>query len=364
MHISEKIFLHALRSLPHMGDKTLRKILASFEDSQAAWESQGLPEGLTLGPRMKGVFLARHTTIPNPQEYFAELEKEDIVLVTEDEEAYPWPLLEIPDAPFLLYIRGNYDFGGKAPLLAVVGSRKLSGYGKEATEKLVAPLAQAGVTIVSGLAFGIDKVAHETALRAGGKTIAVLGSGIHAEGITPTSHKRLGLDITQSGALISEFPPATIPGPGNFPLRNRIIAGLCVGTIVIEAAEKSGSLITARLALDYNREVFAVPGSIFSSASSGTNGLLKQGAQLITSSKDILEALLLTGASSNETSPLLASLSPAEQKIVALLKQESFHINALAKHSRLPVNEVSSLLLMLELKSVVKHIGNQTYIAF
>ncbi len=360
MHEKEKIFLHALRSLPFIGDKTLRKILASFESAEAAWNTSSLPSTLNLGSRMRETFLNRHSFIPNPDILFESLATENITLVTEDESAYPAPLKEIPDNPLLLYIRGNYDFATASPLLAVVGSRKVSSYGKEVVTKLVTPLAQAGVTIVSGLAFGVDKLAHEATLRAGGKTLAILGSGIDTAGITPATHQKLGLDITQQGALISEFPPGSIPMAGNFPLRNRIIAGLTQGTLVIEAAEKSGSLITARLALDYNREVFAVPGSVFSPLSQGTNSLLKLGAVPVTHSNDLLRILLphYKDSSIRVSSSITSSV---EQKIIALLQTENLHINALSERSNLPIHEVSSALLILELQSLVKHLGNQIY---
>jgi DNA processing protein len=368
MEETQKIFLHALRSLPYMGDVTLRKILAAYNNQpQAAWESGTLPEELRLGPRMQNTFADRHNLFPNPAALYTSLGEQDIQLFTEDEDNYPELLLEIPDHPLILYVRGNYDFSSSAPCIAVVGSRKFTGYGKQACESLVRGLSQAGITIVSGLAFGIDKVAHQTTIACGGTTLGVLGSGIDNAGITPTTHQRLGIEVTQHGALVSEFPPGTIPGPGNFPMRNRIIAGLCFGTLVIEAAEKSGSLITAFLSLDYNREVFAVPGSIFSDLSRGTHMLLKKGAIPVTSAQDIL-ALLPTPTTSQEQSPdtshpSLPPLPEQELLVYKTLSHESLHIDALAKITKLPMNELTSLLMLLELKKYTKHTGGGHYLA-
>jgi DNA processing protein len=363
MHQEEKIFLHALRSLPHLGDKSLRKILEVYSSPKDAWYATSVSTELNLGNKITESFCNRHNFIKDPTTLFQELILSGVNIITEEESSYPTLLKEIPDRPYFLYSRGTYSFPTSAPLLAVVGSRKISGYGRQAVEKIVAPLARAGITIVSGLAFGVDKTAHEATLRAGGHTIAVLGSGIDDSGITPTSHQKLGLDIVKNnGLLLSEFPPGTIPGPGNFPLRNRVIAGMTVGTLVIEAADKSGSLITAKLALDYNRDVFAVPGSIFSPLSQGTHTLLKMGAFPVTHSQDILDVLLPRRQSTEASVSFTPPLPPHEQKIFSLLSSENMHINDLVIQSKLSTAEVTSTVLLLELKGKIKHIGNQVYI--
>jgi DNA processing protein len=360
------LYLHALRSLPNMSDRLLRKLLTAFRfDARATWESNFLPDDITLGPVFTKVWQDRHTLIPDVLLHANILEEQSIVIVTENDLVYPALLLEAPDHPYFLYVRGAL-LKNELPLLAVVGSRKYTSYGKQACESLVRGAAQAGIGIVSGLAFGIDKIAHEAALREEVYTLAVLGSGIDDASITPTSNQKVAQEILAAGgAIVSEFAPGTVPTARNFPLRNRIIAGLTSGTLVIEAAEKSGSLITARLALDYNRIVFAVPGSIFTPSCQGTNALLKLGALPVTAPKDILDELLprnLFPLHKTAAKPLPKNLPPLEEKILTLLSFESLHIDTLTQKLSLPSHSIASTLVMLEVKKLVKHIGNGNYI--
>jgi DNA processing protein len=304
----------------------------------------------------------RHTLIPDIEKTYTIIEEQDIRLILEPDPDYPALLREIPDPPYFLYVRGTLP-DPHIPLLAVVGSRRFTSYGRQACESLVRDLSRAGIGIVSGLAFGIDKIAHETTLKENGYTMAILGSGIDDGGISPHAHQALGKTLLQTGALISEFPPGSPAAPKNFPLRNRIVAGMSLGTLVIEAAEKSGSLITARLALEYDRDVYAVPGSIFSSLAMGTNNLIKKGAVPVTHAQDILQTMApaVQGAT-KETNPALGNLSPLEEAIVKLLSYESLHIDELAKRTSSSIAELSSTLMMLEIKKYTKHIGNQQYI--
>ena len=240
-------------------------------------------------------------------------------------------------------MRGNFDWSSleHKPLVAIVGSRKFTPYGEQVALRLSHDLAEAGVIVVSGLAFGIDKKAHEGSLDASGETFAVLGGGLIDKDIAPRSHVTLAEKIMKSGALISEYPPHTEIMPGNFPARNRIIAGLIQGIIVIEAAEKSGSLITATLALEYNRDVFAVPGSIFSPVSQGTHALIKRGAKLVTHVQDILEELRLVTdtVTDNSTRPLL-ELNETEQLIFTKLSHDHQEIRSLLQATTLPIGEI------------------------
>lgn len=287
----QHLYLHALRSIPGMTDKGLRKILFSFKnDAKKAWESNSLPSSLLLGNTLNKGWQEKHSLIPDIFAHANILEQQNIYIITETDSLYPPLLKETPDHPYFLYVRGTLP-SSKQPLLAVVGSRKFTAYGKQACESLIKELNTAGIGIVSGLALGIDKIAHQTSIDFGYPTWAVLASGVDDAGITPISHQQLGKEIIKNGALLSEFPPGSIPKPENFPQRNRIIAGMTLGTLVIEAAERSGSLITARLALEYDREVFAVPGSIFSEVSQGTNALLKSGAIPVTNATDIVSIL-------------------------------------------------------------------------
>ncbi len=262
----------------------------------------------------------------------------------------PERLREIPDAPQKLFVRGNMP-DPSMKFLAVVGSRKASEYGKAVCEELIEGLAGLPIVIVSGLAFGIDAAAHKAALHSGLTTIAVPGSGLDDSVIHPASHVSLAHQIMkQGGALLSEFEPTFAATPWSFPKRNRIMAGLCDATLVVEAGLPSGSLITARLALDYNRDVLAVPGSIFSPQSGGTNDLLRRGATLIEKSSHIADALGFTVETKRQRN--FGHLSVNEQLIVALLESPRSR-DEVAEGVPLSTAEVNTLLSMLELKNII-----------
>ncbi len=271
-------------------------------------------------------------------------------------EEFPAAFLEMPDPPEALYLAGSWP-RDHAVFLTVVGSRKYSRYGQEACEKLIAGLAGYPIVIVSGLALGIDTIAHRAALSAGLVTIAIPGSGLEAEVLHPHSNRRLADEIIErGGALLSEYPPTMPAGIHTFPRRNRLMAGLAKGTLVIEAGLKSGTLITARLALDYNRDVYAVPGSIFSSGSAGTNRLIRQGATPITTSEELLEALGFEVDSpiDGQAKLNLAELSPDEKKVVEFLRVEALPRDELIRALGLPTSTANSLLGILEIKGVIK----------
>jgi len=264
----------------------------------------------------------------------------------------PALLREISDPPKKLYVRGTLPTKDTITV-CIVGSRKYSAYGKEVCEKLVASLAPYKVSIVSGLALGIDSIAHESALRHKIHTIAVPGSGLDPSVLYPRSHRRLAESILASGgALLSEFEPTFKATTWSFPQRNRIMAGLSKIVIVVEAEKKSGTLITARLAMEYNRDVAAVPGPIFSKNSEGPHHLIKNGAIPITSPGDLIEILNLEKQEKEEN--LNIDLSPDEQKIVLLLEQEPLTRNEIVENLELSTTECSALLTKLELKGVVR----------
>lgn len=362
MHSQELFFLNALRSLPAVGDKTLRALVGHFGSAQAAWESPAHSSIPGIG-KAAAEALSKKESFVHPEKSWEHLGKEAIRILHEDDPLYPALLREIPDRPLILYVRGSYDWSLEKPSIAIVGSRKFTPYGEQAATRLSYDLAKAGCVIVSGLAFGIDKAAHLGALEADGETLAVLASGIDDAGISPRSHASLGKRVAENGALVSEFPPGTVPLPAFFLMRNRIVAGLTQGTIVIEAAESSGSLVTASLALDYNREVFAVPGSIFSPASAGTHSLLRRGAKLVTSARDVLEELSL--ALPEETRGLpevaVAGLSPQEEALLRALSHEPLHINQLLRITALTAAEIQAALSLLELRGLAKNIGSMQY---
>jgi DNA processing protein len=290
------------------------------------------------------------------------LEQKGISVVCYGDPGYPQVLQEIPDAPLVIYMRGLYQpddrFG-----IAVVGSRTYSPYGEAVTQKISGELAASGFTVISGMARGIDTFAHRSALASGGRTIAVLGSGIDV--CYPSENKGLMEKIVVSGCVMSEFPPGTPPNRENFPRRNRLISGLSMGVLVVEAAEGSGSLITVSSALEQNREVFAVPGNITSKNSAGTNLLIRQGAKIVLRTGDIIEELapVLKGFIRNETR-LNVELSSDEQKICTGLSGEPKHIDDLVREIGLPVHKILDILLSLELKGVIRQSdGKRFYLA-
>lgn len=285
-------------------------------------------------------------------------DQENIHCLTRDDNNYPPLLKEIHDPPYCLFVRGEInpdDF-----FLGVVGTRKYSKYGKQITNKIVKKLAKAGITIVSGLAYGIDSFAHKATLEASGKTIAVLGGGNNDKHVYPAKHKGLAKNIANSnGAVITEYAPGTQPTRYTFPKRNRIIAGICKGVIVMEAGENSGSLITSDCALNENREVFTVPHNITSKNGVGPNELIKQGAVPITSAQDVLDHFHL------EFEPEDHEIEPdskEERKILKELSEEPTHIDKIIKNTELNSDTVNSTISMMEIKGMIKNLGNMEYV--
>lgn len=320
------------------------------------------------------------------------IEKNKVRVITIFDENYPANLKSTYDPPILLYVKG--DIGPDDILaVAIVGSRRATYYGLSTTEKLSGHLAAKGITIVSGLARGIDSAAHKGALKVKGRTIAVLGSGLGV--IYPPENKRLYEEIVENGAVVSEFSYQTIPDRKNFPMRNRIISGLSLGVVVVEAARHSGSLITANIALEQGREVYAVPGKVDSLNSAGTNNLIKQGAKLVQNADDILEDLepvisryLRISTSSDKShqksdnqrsnvqelvhretkisksSPVLnpAGLSEEEKEIHSLLSSEPVYIDNITEKTSMPASKVSSILMKLELKHLVRQLPGKMFV--
>lgn len=297
-------------------------------------------------------------------------------VLTLDDGAYPALLREIPDPPVTLYVRGEWRTCLEAPCVGVVGSRRCSNYGQNVASSLARELAARGVTIVSGLARGVDAAAHRGALEAGGRTAAVLGTGI--DEVYPRDHRRLAGEILErGGTLVTQFPLGTPPVAENFPYRNRIISGLCYGVIVVEASENSGSLITARLALEQGREVFAVPGNITSRNSFGTNFLIKgAGAKLIQHWQDVvaefppeIAAVILPpeakakGTPTPARPPVPAGLSGSESAVLKLISaDEPVHIDALAEATGLPVSELAGVLLSLEMRELLRQLPGRCFV--
>jgi len=298
----------------------------------------------------------------NPEQEMEKLALENIKVITVKDNKYPKLLKEIYDPPPLLYYKGqwpdNINF-----CLAVVGSRKYTSYGQQATEFLTSRMAQHNLIIVSGLALGIDALAHIACVKAGGKTIAVLGSGIDKKNIYPASNRYVAEQILDNnGLIITEFPIGTPPLHYHFPQRNRIISGLSLGTLVIEASIKSGASITAKLALEQGREVFAVPGSIFSPNCEGSNKLIKEGAKPVLCADDIIESLSLENIENFVEAQKLVPQSPEEEKILTSLSREAIHINQLARITKLDTGTINATLLTMELKGYIRNLGGGNYV--
>jgi DNA processing protein len=329
-----------------------------FKDMAFAWEASpgelmraGLDEGA-----VRAINLQRpKINLESEQE---KIQKLGIQFLTYRDALYPARLKEIHDRPAVLFIKGEIkpedDWS-----LAVVGTRQPTIYGRQVAEEMAQSLARAKITVISGLARGIDAIAHQAALAAGGRTLAVLGGGV--DNIYPVDNTDLARRISIQGAVLSEYPPGSRPRPENFPRRNRILAGLSLGTLVIEAGESSGALITAQLALEQNREVFAIPGSILSPASNGTNKLIQEGAKLVRRVEDILEELNLTAVAHQIEMKDVIPTTETEAQLLKWLGAEPKHIDEICRESKMPVHALSGTLAMMELKGLVKQVGSMSY---
>lgn len=355
----ERLAKISLAHFPGFGSRRLRLLKRVCGSYIAAWQAKrnellqtGLPESIV------DAFVVWRKEC-QPAELIERLETAQIHVLFPSDEMFPDLLRRSSDPPEVLFVRGSIS---QAPAIAVVGTRRATTYGIHTTRELVTPLAQGGLCIVSGLALGIDGIAHEATLAAGGSTLAFLATGIDDESIYPHEHARLAQRILDAGgSLLSESPPGT-PGLKHlFPLRNRLIASFTLATLVVEAALESGSLITARLALEENREVLAVPGPIWSKQSEGTNHLLKLGARPCTGVQDVLDALALDRPDLIAKARSELPKSPQDDEFLAHLSQP-IHIDALATLAKAPVAHVSSQLSILELKGLVQHLGGQVWI--
>ncbi|NLD49811.1 MAG: DNA-protecting protein DprA [Clostridiaceae bacterium] len=356
-----------LSSIPGIGAVKSRKLLEYFEQPYNIFNSR--EDELKTLPFLNGsdVVNIRDKIIKdNVKKVIENTYKNNIKVITIEDELYPYYLKNIYDPPLVLYIKGNIIDNEK--YLAVVGSRKATTYGLDMARKISSELTGYGITVVSGMARGIDTYAHRGALGVGGRTIAVLGCGVDV--VYPYENKKLMERIISEGACISEYIPGMPPVAGNFPARNRIISGMSLGVIVIEAGEKSGSLITANFALEQGREVFALPGNVNSINSTGTNKLIREGAKIVTGIEDILEEFNLSYTEekikkfyqeNNRDDKLLKGLEEDERKIAQCLVEGELHIDVLAKKTGFSIKSVNSILLMLELKCVVEQLPGKIF---
>jgi DNA processing protein len=348
----------AISRVPHIGPVRIERLLARFGSLASAWSAPREELRATLDPKPLAELLAVRSGV-DPVSELDRLARLGIRVIHPGHLSFPKLLAEISGRPSILYIRGELLPADDASI-AIVGTRRATPYGRQSAERIAAELAQAGVTIISGLARGVDAAAHRAALGAGGRTIAVLGSG--PDVIYPPEHRGLAEQILESGAIISEFAPGTKPDAQNFPARNRIISGMSLGTLVIEAPLRSGALITATFAADQGREVFVIPGSIFAQSSEGTNALLRDGARIARNGADLLEDLgLSVGANSAATQRRLP-LEEDERRLYDALGKEARHIDEVAEEAGLTAGAASALLLTMELKGLIRNHGAQYYV--
>ncbi len=349
----------AFNKVRGIGPARLRALLDFFGSPAAAWHAStaALAE-VGLDRRSLASLLEARGKLDLEAE-LVKVQRAGVDVLTWEDPRYPARLLAINDSPPVLYLRGELrpedDWA-----VAIVGTRVASAYGKEVARVLAGDLVRAGVTIVSGLATGIDTQAHRAALEAGGRTLAVLGSGLDV--IYPWDNRKLADDIVQHGALISEYALGVQPEANNFPPRNRIISGLSRGVIVVEAGEQSGALITAGFAADQGRDVFAVPGNIFARNSQGTNRLIREGATPALAANDVLEALNLTTVAQQVETHLLFPTDATEARLFEQLADEPVHVDEVSRLVGLPIATVTSSLALMELKGLVRQVGGMSYI--
>lgn len=360
-------YFNAFNQIPGIGPRKFKKLLECFGTLEKAWKAPVSDLKIIFENEESAAAFAEKRKKTDPNKEMEKVEKAGVQIITILDENYPRPLREIPNPPALIYAKGKYLFSASGvspkPTVAVVGARKFTQYGKMAAEKICLELARNGIIIVSGLALGIDAIAHRYCLEGGSETIAVLGTGLNK--IYPPANAPLAKKIIENGGcVISEYPIDMGGLKQNFPQRNRIISGLSLATVVIEAKEKSGSLITANFALEQNREIFAVPGSIFSKYSEGTNNLLKEGARPVSSAEDILKELNIEP--SKNSAKKYEPKTPEEKIILEILdgaegNNEGIHIDKITKLSKLSPSKAGAIISLLELKGAVKNIGGGNY---
>ena len=356
---NERVYTFGLSRIKGIGPMRIRLLKSYFGSLAEAWRAE--PGALqTSGLEMRLISaLVETRTHCDPGSELSRFEEMGIQVLTWDDAEYPRLLRQIYDPPPALYLLGTLNPEDEFAV-AIVGTRRATVYGKQVAEMLANDLARSHVTIVSGLARGIDACAHMATLRAGGRTIAVLGSGVDV--IYPPEHRGLAQQIKENGVIISEYPPGTQPDAINFPPRNRIISGLSLGVVVIEADQRSGALITSEYAVDQGREVFAVPGNILNKSSRGTNQLIQNGAKMVLGVKDILEELNLDMVPAYVEAQKVAPENEVERSLLTHLSHEPVQTDELVHAMNLPTEVVTSTLALMELKGLVHQASGTSYV--
>jgi DNA processing protein len=343
-----------------VGAVRMQALIQHFGDLELAWKAA--PADLAragLGLKLIERITQARATV-DLEKLWAKIEAQGIKILTWEDEGYPQRLKEIDQPPPVLYIRGDY-LPDDVFAVAVVGTRRVTAYGRQITEELASFLAANGITVISGLARGVDGIAHQTSLKAGGRTIGVLGSGV--DRIYPPEHRALAEKMMERGAIISDYAPGTPPDASNFPPRNRIVSGLSLAVVVIEAGETSGALITAEFAAEQGREVFAVPGSILAPQSKGTNKLIQKGALPLLSVDDLMQALDLTRMGEHKAARKIIPSDETEARLMNVLGAEPLHVDEIRNRTELAIEKVSATLALMELKGMVRQVGGMNYVA-
>jgi len=356
--MNEKAYWIALSSVRGIGPARFAALIERFGSPRAVWTES--VERLAMAKLGKRTFenLLRARNEIDPESRWLRVQRAGVTCLTWDDSAYPQALRQTDSAPPVLYVDGTLSDSDQLAV-AIVGTRRASSYGREIAHQLATELARNGITVVSGLALGIDTVAHTAALKAGGRTLSVLGSGV--DQIYPAQNRRLAESIRQQGAIISEYSLGTRPEAMNFPPRNRIISGLSQAIIIVEAGKRSGALITATFAAEQGREVFAIPGSILHPGSEGCNRLIQQGATPLLSIDDVLDQLQFDRMCETTIVRQNVPSDPSEQKLLDLLSTTSLHIDEIARCTPMSAAQVSGLLAVMELKGFVRQVGTLRY---
>jgi DNA processing protein len=357
---NHKKFWVGLNMVKGIGAVRLRALLDAFGDAQSAWLAP--PESLlAIGLPGKIVDnLVKLRASVSLDEIWASIQAQGIRVLIWDDDDYPVRLREITNAPPVLYLRGSFETEDEWAV-AIVGTRRVTSYGRQVAERIAIKLANSGITVVSGLALGVDTVAHQSSLDAGGRTLAVMGCGV--DQIYPPRNRQLAERIIENGALISDYALGTPPEAGNFPPRNRIISGLSIATVVVEAGVKSGALITADFAVEQSREVFAVPGNIFAPQSQGPNRLIQNGAHPLLDPQEILDILDLTRVTEQQDARVVLPSNATEAQLFEVLGHEPLHVDEIRALTELPIEQVTATLALMELKGMVRQVGGMCYTA-
>jgi DNA processing protein len=354
-----KLYWIGFNLVKGIGAVRFRNLLNTFGDAETAWNaSVEALRAAGLSSRLVENLCQLRVQV-NLEQIWERIQAQNIQVLTWEDEEYPRRLKEIEQPPPVLYLRGDLKLEDDWAV-AIVGTRRITAYGRQVAEEVSATLARNGVTVVSGLARGVDAVAHQAAVHAGGRTLAVLGSGV--DRIYPPENQRLAEQIISHGAVISDYPIGTPPEGPNFPPRNRIISGLSLAVIVIEANLDSGAMITATFAAEQGRELFAVPGSILAPQSKGANRLIRDGARLLLDPQEVLEILDLKQATAQQSARQVLPGDPVEAQLYQVLGPEPQHVDDIRSQTGMSIEKVSSTLALMELKGMVRQVGGMNYV--